>query len=77
MAKSKSTSGNLTGRRPCLFKERDVRRAVKAVLAEKLQISGVEIGRDGGIVIKVGVLAKPEDDLDRELTEFETRHGQD
>lgn len=68
-------------RRPCLFKERDVTRAAKAVLAAGLDIARVEIAKDGGIVVVPG---KPEgqvtalsDDLDRELAEFRAQHGQD
>jgi hypothetical protein len=67
-------------RRPCLFKERDVTRAAKAVLAAGLDIARVEIGKDGGIIVVPG---KPEaqaaalsDDLDRELAEFNAHHGQ-
>jgi hypothetical protein len=66
-------------RRPCLFKERDVTRATKAVLAAGLEIARIEIGKDGGIIVVPG---KPEpqaalsDDLDRELAEFKAQHGQ-
>jgi hypothetical protein len=67
-------------RRPCLFKERDVTRAAKAVLAAGLEIARVEIGKDGGIIVVPG---KPEgqaaalsDDLDHELAEFNAQHGQ-
>jgi hypothetical protein len=41
-------------RRPCLFKERDVTRAAKAVLAAGLEIARVEIGKDGAIVVVPG-----------------------
>jgi hypothetical protein len=67
-------------RRPCLFKERDVTRATKAVLAAGLEIARVEIGKDGAIIVvpdkPEGQAAAPSDDLDRELAEFETQHGQ-
>jgi hypothetical protein len=45
-------------RRPCLFKERDVTRATKAVLAAGLEIARVEINKDGVIVVVPG---KPEE----------------
>jgi hypothetical protein len=38
-------------RRPCLFKERDVTRAAKAVLAAGLEIARVEIDKNGAIVV--------------------------
>jgi len=41
-------------RRPCLFKERDVTRAAKAVLAAGLEIARVEIAKDGGIIVVPG-----------------------
>ena len=41
-------------RRPCLFKERDVKRAARAVLAMGLDIARIEIGQDGRIVVVPG-----------------------
>jgi hypothetical protein len=41
-------------RRPCLFKERDVTRATKAVRAAGLEIARVEINKDGVIVVVPG-----------------------
>lgn len=41
-------------RRPCLFKERDVKRVARAVLATGLSIERVEIDREGKIAIIAG-----------------------
>jgi hypothetical protein len=46
-------------RRPCLFKERDVTRATKAVLAADLEIARVEIAKDGAIVVAPGTPETP------------------
>jgi hypothetical protein len=73
-------------RRPCTFRERDGTRAVRAVLAAGLVPQRVEFASDGRIVIvindeaSVRSLSKAPigaltDDLDRELVEFEARHG--
>ena len=43
-------------RRPCTFKQRDVTKAVKAIVAAGQQIERVEVSKDGKIVI---VTAKP------------------
>jgi hypothetical protein len=41
-------------RRPCLFKERDVTRATKGVLAAGLDVKCVQINKDGVIVVVPG-----------------------
>jgi hypothetical protein len=41
-------------RRPCLFKERDVTRAAKAIRAAGLDIERVEITKDGAIIVFPG-----------------------
>ena len=41
-------------RRPCLFKERDVTRAAKAVRAAGLEIARVEIAKNGAIIVVPG-----------------------
>jgi hypothetical protein len=54
-------------RRPSLFKERDVTRATKAVLAAGLDVARVEINRDGVIIVipKISEAPSAEDsDLD-------------
>jgi hypothetical protein len=61
-------------RRPCLFKERDVTRATKAVLAAGLEIARVEIAKDGGIVVVPGKPAEDGSDIfghDAETTPVE------
>ena len=65
-------------RAPSTFRQQDVTRAVKAVTAAGVHIARVEIARDGRIVI-VTAEAQPavQDNLDRELEEFNARHGQD
>jgi hypothetical protein len=64
-------------RAPSTFRQQDVTRAVKAVIAAGVDIARVEIGRDGKIVvIAQQPTANQQDDLDRELIAFEARHGQ-
>lgn len=67
-------------RAPCLFRESDMRRAIKAAVASGLEIARVEIAKDGAIVVVPGRpdrhVAASSDDLDRELAEFENQHGQ-
>jgi hypothetical protein len=41
-------------RRPCTFRETDVKRAVKAVRAAGVEVARVEIGKDGGIIVFPG-----------------------
>jgi hypothetical protein len=51
-------------RQPCLFRKRDVKRAVEAVMSAGLGVAGVEIGKDGAIVVVPG---KPDDDAGDEI----------
>jgi hypothetical protein len=67
-------------RTPSTFRQADVTRAVKAVVAAGVGIARVEIDKSGKIVIVPGKPQEPamarQDDLDQELAEFEERHGQ-
>jgi hypothetical protein len=66
-------------RGPSTFRQQDVTRAVKAVVAAGVHIARVEVDRDGKIVVVVGKPLEsvgPEGDLDRELREWEAHHGQ-
>ena len=64
-------------RAPSTFRQADVTKAVKAVRSAGVDIVRVELTKDGSIVI-VTAEAQPavQDDLDRELKEFNARHGQ-
>lgn len=67
-------------RPPSAFRQQDVTRALRATVAAGIEVRRVEIAKDGRIVIVAGSPAStsPEvDDLDRELSEFEARHGTD
>jgi len=61
----------------CNFKEADVKRALRATIAAGIEVLRVEIVNDGRIVIVTssGAPAAAVDDLDRELMDFEARHG--
>jgi hypothetical protein len=41
-------------RRPCVFRQRDVTKAVKAVVAAGVAVAKVEVDKDGKIVVVVG-----------------------
>lgn len=63
-------------RRPNLFKERDVTRATKAVLAAGLNVARVEINRDGLIVVVPGNPEEPTA-TDAELDNWMKKHHAD
>jgi hypothetical protein len=65
-------------RGPSTFRQQDVTRAVKALIAAGVDIARVEIDSAGKIVIVAGKALEgcPQNDLDRELQQWETRHGQ-
>jgi hypothetical protein len=65
-------------RTPSTFRQQDVTRAVKAVVAAGVGIARVEIDKAGKITI-IAATAPAEaaqDDLDREFADWEARHGQ-
>jgi len=57
------------------FRQQDVTRAVKAVVAAGVGIARVEIDKEGKITIIAATATEPENDLDRELAEFEACHA--
>ena len=64
-------------RGPSSFRLVDVTRALRAVAAAGVGIVRVEVDRDGKIVVVTQPSpAGPQDELDRELADFEARHGQ-
>jgi hypothetical protein len=61
------------------FKQSDVTKAVKAVMAVGVTVGRIEINTDGKIVVvAAGDQGQNSEtvELDRELAEFEARHGQ-
>jgi hypothetical protein len=65
-------------RRPCLFKQTDFARAIKAARAAGITNPCAEITRDGVIRVVAAQAGDSahRDDLDRELKDFQARHGQ-
>jgi hypothetical protein len=47
------------GRHPCTFRQADVTKAVKAVVAAGLEVAGVEVDRAGNIVVITGKIGEP------------------
>jgi hypothetical protein len=73
------TGDNHHSRAPSAFRQRDVTRAVKAVVKAGVDIARVrvEITKAGSIIVSTGTdQPAAQDDLDRELAAFEARHGQ-
>jgi hypothetical protein len=70
-------------RGPQTFRQRDVARLVRAAAAAGLRIAGVRVDlRTGTIEVVTGdnlthsTATISEDDLDRELAEFDAHHGE-
>ncbi|RME97122.1 MAG: hypothetical protein D6773_16215 [Alphaproteobacteria bacterium] len=64
-------------RRPCAFRQQDVTRAVRGAKKAGIDLARIEIAQDGKIVLVAenGGTTEEPNDLDRELEEFEARHG--
>jgi hypothetical protein len=62
-------------RGPASFRQSDVTRAIRATQKAGVALARVKIGRDGKIILVTGGEPAP-DDLDRELVDFQARHGQ-
>jgi hypothetical protein len=76
----RSVLGWLTmARAPCTFRQTDLTRAVKAVVAAGVEITRIEIDKTGKIVIVTATAPAdgPQGELDRELAAFEARHDKD
>jgi hypothetical protein len=54
--------GAIMSRGPCTFKQSDVTKAVKAVVAAGVDVARVEVGKDGRIVVIAG---KPSPDKEK------------
>ena len=61
-------------RGPLSFKQADITRATKAVIAAGVKVARVEVDKAGKIIIIAGEGGSPADDLDAELADFEARH---
>lgn len=79
-AVQQSSSMHLMSKRGgCTFRQGDVTRAIRAMRNAGVDLLRVEIEKSGRIVLitssSAGGGLSPADDLDRELEEFEARHG--
>jgi hypothetical protein len=53
------------GRGLCIFKQRDITKAVKAVAAAGVEIARIEVDRDGRIVVVAGKHADDDGSIDK------------
>lgn len=49
-------------RRPCIFRQRDITKAVRGAVAAGVRVAKVEVDKDGRIVVVVGEPDKTEPD---------------
>jgi hypothetical protein len=63
-------------RGPCNFRQRDLTCALRAAVDAGITVQRIEIRSDAVVVVTGDGPAAPVDDLDQELADFETRHGQ-
>lgn len=57
------------------FRQRDLTCALRAAAAAGIAVQRIEIRPDAVVVVTGDSPAAPADDLDRELADFEARHG--
>jgi hypothetical protein len=60
----------------CAFKQRDIARLVRAATAAGLRVSGIKVDVINGTIEVVSGEPPVPDSLDRELADFEARHGE-
>jgi hypothetical protein len=60
----------------CNFRQRDLTCALRAAVDAGIAVQRIEIRSDSVVVVTGDMSSAPVDDLDRELAEFEARHGQ-
>ena len=64
-------------RSPRSFRQRDVARLVRAAMSAGLRVSGIKVDVIKGTIEVVSGEPVVPDSLDKELADFEARHGQD
>jgi hypothetical protein len=65
-------------RGPCTFRQADLTRALLATKAAGEKVARVDVNKEGFTIVLTGAApSMTVDDLDKELSDFEARHGQD